>query len=198
MFHLDPIHLINDAHAQVIYFQNLFSEEESAQLYSNVLAEVDFQPDTIQIFGKTITTQRLYAWHGDQAFDYAYSGKSRFAVPWTPILLKIKAAVEQVAKMEFNCCLLNYYADGSQGMSWHSDDEKVMQENGTIASVSLGAPRIFHFKHKTEDIRKKIILENGSLLLMQGQTQKQYLHQLPKSVKVKTGRINLTFRNFIQ
>jgi alkylated DNA repair dioxygenase AlkB len=81
-------------------------------------------------------------------------------------------------------------------MAWHSDDEKVMQENGIIASISLGADRFFEFKHKTLDIRQKILLENGSLLVMQGETQKYYLHQLPKSKKVQEARINLTFRRF--
>lgn len=197
MLNFGVFELIHNEQCQVVYHPEVFSQEEAYSIYTELFNEVNFQPDTLKIFGKTITTQRLYAWHGDAPYDYAYSGKSRIAEPWTTTLLKIKSAVEEITKADFNCCLLNFYADGSQGMSWHSDDEKVMAEDGVIASVSLGAARIFEFKHKSSDIRHKILLENGSVLVMQGETQKQYLHQLPKSAKVKTGRINLTFRRFV-
>lgn len=189
--------IIEDENSRVTYHQNFFSNDQTLDLLSGLLAEIQFQPDTLKIFGKTITTQRLYAWHGDQPFDYAYSGQSRLAQAWTPTLFTIKKALEEHLEASFNCCLLNYYADGTQGMAWHSDDEKVMEENGAIASISLGADRIFEFKQKAGDERKKVLLQNGSLLLMQGETQKHYLHQLPKSKKVKTVRLNLTFRRFV-
>jgi alkylated DNA repair dioxygenase AlkB len=187
-----------EAGADVIYHPDFLDAQIAESYFQRLIQELNWQADTIKMFGKTITTERLYAWHGDEAFDYAYSGKSRLAAPWTPTLFEIKKLLEDKVGTSFNCCLLNYYADGSQGMSWHSDDEKVMEANGIIASVSLGAERIFEFKHKSDTIRKKILLENGSLLLMQGETQKHYLHQLPKSKKVKGARINLTFRRFVR
>jgi alkylated DNA repair dioxygenase AlkB len=187
-----------DTGGNVKYYSHFLSIPKAQLLFEKLFVELNWQPDTLKIFGKTITTERLYAWHGDEAFDYAYSGKSRIAEPWTATLLEIKTALEEKLGTTFNCCLLNYYADGTQGMAWHSDDEKVMEENGIIASISLGADRFFEFKHKTLDIRQKILLENGSLLVMQGETQKRYLHQLPKSKKVKTARINLTFRRFVE
>ena len=197
MTNFGVFNVLNDEHSQVVYHPSFFSEQEADCFFAKLFDEVNFQPDTLKIFGKTINTERLFAWHGDEPFDYAYSGKSRIAESWTPTLIRIKKAIEAVLKQEFNSCLLNYYANGSQGMSWHSDDEKVMQKNGVIASVSLGANRFFDFKHKSLDIRKRVILESGSLLVMQGETQKHYLHQLPKSKKVKEARINLTFRSFV-
>lgn len=196
MLFQEPIEFC-EAGADVIYYPDFLDSHKAPDFFEKLENELNWQPDTLKIFGKTITTARLYAWHGDEAFDYAYSGKSRIAKDWTGTLLEIKKAVEGKVGVLFNCCLLNYYADGTQGMSWHSDDEKVMEENGVIASISLGAARIFEFKHKTLGIRQKILLENGSLLVMQGETQKHYLHQLPKSTKVKTARINLTFRRFV-
>jgi alkylated DNA repair dioxygenase AlkB len=184
--------------SHVRYHPKIFTDQESNELLQVLLSEIVFKADVIKIFGKTITTQRLYAWHGDRAFDYAYSGFSRIAQPWTPLLLNTKLRIEQLLQCEFNCCLLNYYANGTQGMAWHSDDEKVMQKNGVIASLSLGAERLFEFKHKTETFRKKIVLQNGSLLQMTGETQKHFLHQLPKTTKVNEHRLNLTFRNFVQ
>ena len=40
----------------------------------------------------------------------------------------------------------------------------------------------------------ELILEHGSLLLMQGETQTNWLHQIPKTTKHVEKRINLTFR----
>jgi alkylated DNA repair dioxygenase AlkB len=198
MINFGAFDVIKDEHDQVVYYPSFFSIEEATHFFIKLNSEINFQPDTLKVFGKTITTERLFAWHADRPFDYAYSGTSRIAEPWTPTFLKIKNAIEDFLLVEFNCCLLNYYANGSQGMSWHSDDERVMEENGVIASISLGANRIFEFKHKTLDIRNKVTLENGSLLAMKGQTQKHYLHQLPKSKKVIDARINMTFRKFVR
>jgi alkylated DNA repair dioxygenase AlkB len=180
----------------VSYYPNFFSKKESQVFFDELSAQLNWQHDTLKIFGKEITTGRQYAWHGDAPYDYAYSGKSRIAEPWSEIILEIKAQIEKQLGEQFNCCLLNFYNDGSQGMSWHSDDEKVMEKHGTIASLSLGAPRNFDFKHKHTGMKQRILLENGSLLEMKGGTQQQYFHQLPKSVKLKEARINLTFRRF--
>jgi alkylated DNA repair dioxygenase AlkB len=93
--------------------------------------------------------------------------------------------------------LLNLYHTGDEGMAWHSDAEKTLLDNGTIASVTLGAERKFSFKHKESKQRIDVLLENGSLLLMKGTTQKNWLHRLPPTKKVFSPRINLTFRTVI-
>ncbi len=79
-------------------------------------------------------------------------------------------------------------------MAWHSDGEKELKKNGTIASVSLGAERRFAFKHKRTKEVINVQLEHGSLLTMGGETQTHWLHRLPPTKKVNTPRINLTFR----
>jgi alkylated DNA repair dioxygenase AlkB len=198
MINFGAFDLIQNSKSRVAYIPRFYAEQEALHLMVQLQKEIQFQSDVLKIFGKTIITQRLFAWHGDHEFDYAYSGQSRIAKPWSPTILEIKKKIECTYNVRFNCCLVNYYADGSQGMAWHSDDEKVMQENGVIASLSLGAERIFEFKHKASKERIKILLGNGSLLLMMGETQKEYLHQLPKAKQVKTPRINLTFRTFVE
>ena len=75
--------------------------------------------------------------------------------------------------------------------------KKTLLENGTIASITFGAERKFSFKHKVTKQRVDILLENGSLLLMKGTTQKNWLHRLPPTKKVFSPRINLTFRTVI-
>ena len=79
-------------------------------------------------------------------------------------------------------------------MGWHSDDEKEMEKDGVIASLSVGAERKFSFKHKITKEKIDIMLQSGSLLVMKGETQRYWLHQLPKTKKVDQPRINLTFR----
>ena len=98
----------------------------------------------------------------------------------------------------FNSCLLNYYKDGNEGMSWHSDNEKTMGIEPIIASLSVGAARKFSFKHNESKQKIDLLLENGSLVIMQGKTQTYWKHALPQSSKIKLPRINLSFRNFVE
>ena len=93
--------------------------------------------------------------------------------------------------------MLNLYHDGNEGMGWHSDDEKEILPNSSIASLSLGAARKFSFKHKSTKETISLLLENGSLLEMKGAIQKNWLHELPKTKKINTARINLTFRQMV-
>jgi alkylated DNA repair dioxygenase AlkB len=175
-----------------------FFDQGAARWYVEILSkEIAWKNDEVLIYGKRITTKREVAWYGERDFDYTYSKSSRKALPWTPALLEIKTKIESLTGEPFNCCLLNLYHDGSEGMGWHSDDEKEMKPGGMIASLSLGAARKFKFKHKKDPLQKEIYLENGSLLLMSGETQQFWRHQLPVSKKVKEARINLTFRTFV-
>ena len=126
---------------------------------------------------------------------YTYSGIRFEAVPWTTELAELKAQVEQVSGLEFNSVLINWYRDGQDSMGWHSDDEKSLGEAPQIASVSLGASRRFVLRKKSDHTNKKeLLLTDGSLFLMLGETQKLWQHALPKTRKSVGDRINLTFR----
>jgi alkylated DNA repair dioxygenase AlkB len=141
-------------------------------------------------------TKRKTAWYGDSNYVYNYSNTEKKALPWTSELAKLKQVVEILLNIKFNSCLMNLYHDGNEGMGWHSDDEKSIEEDSTIASVSFGAERKFSFKHKQSKKIISILLEHGSLLLMKEGTQKNWLHSLPKSTKITLPRINLTFRRW--
>ena len=108
--------------------------------------------------------------------------------------MKIKNIVESYSGEKFNSCLLNLYHDGDDGMAWHSDSEKELKKHGMIASISFGARRKFCFKHKETKEKYSLMLEHGSALLMSKETQDHWLHQLPKTKKSDSIRINLTFR----
>ena len=177
-----------------IYFDSLIPKEKSKLFLLQLSKNIQWKNDESVMFGKHFITRRKTAWYGDQPFCYTYSKIKRTALPWTDELLEIKRIVENQEPAEFNSCLLNFYHDGDDGMSWHSDNEKELEKNGAIASVSLGAERKFSFKHKRNKEKIDLILGNGSLLVMKEQIQTHWMHQLPKSKKISEPRINLTFR----
>ena len=182
---------------EVIYLGSVFNRKEITSYYQNLLQQIPWQNDEAIIFGKHHITKRKVAWFGDKPYSYKYSGITKQAHIWTPELLQLKQKIEEISTTSYNSCLLNLYHTGDEGMAWHSDAEKTLLDNGTIASVTLGAERKFSFKHKESKQRIDVLLENGSLLLMKGTTQKNWLHRLPPTKKVFSPRINLTFRTVI-
>ncbi len=181
----------------VNYFGPILSIEETRRYYETLLRDIPWKNDEAVIFGKRIITARKVAWYGDSDFSYTYSGTTKQARAWTPELAELKSIVEALTATRFNSCLLNLYHDGNEGMAWHSDDEKSLGKDSTIASISLGAEREFRFKHKRTADQISVLLESGSLLVMKGTTQTHWLHSIPKTKKITTPRINLTFRTMI-
>lgn len=179
---------------EVIYYGPIINEEKATHFFNALLTNIRWENDIAKMFGKTIVTKRKVAWYGDKAFDYTYSNNTKKALPWTQELHELREIAESTSNETFNSCLLNLYHDGSEGMAWHSDGEKDLKENGAIGSMSFGAIRKFAFKHKETKETVPIILDHGSLLVMKGSTQKNWLHRLPPTKKIKTARINLTFR----
>ncbi|WP_052272900.1 alpha-ketoglutarate-dependent dioxygenase AlkB family protein [Flavihumibacter solisilvae] len=182
---------------EVRYFGKVLNEGDALRYFEELLGNVEWRNDEAVIFGRHIITKRKVAWYGDHNYAYTYSNTTRYAQVWTEELFRLKILVEGYCGKTFNSCLLNLYHNGDEGMAWHSDDEKSLGQNTVIASLSLGAERKFAFRHKKTKETLSLMLENGSLLLMQGATQENWLHSLPKTKKVTTPRINLTFRTFI-
>ncbi len=181
---------------EVIIYRNFFDELESDQLFDELLDSINWRQDKIKMFGKEVKLPRLTAWYGDQGKSYKYSGINMNPDTWTPTLLSIKEKVEKVVELNFNSVLLNLYRNGKDYVSWHSDDEPELDRNPIIASVSFGETRRFQLKHKSnKDLDTvEVALTHGSLLFMKGATQHFWKHQVPKTSKVLTERINLTFR----
>lgn len=178
----------------VEYYGQMIAPHDSHAYFTRLLNEIDWQHDQAVIFGKHITTKRKVAWYAERPFQYTYSKTTKTAKLWTPLLMELKQFVERHTHERYNSCLLNLYHNGSEGMSWHSDAERDLVEQGAIASLSFGAQRKFSFKHKQTKETRSIELEMGSLLVMKGTTQDHWLHCIPTTKKVTTPRINLTFR----
>ena len=183
-----------DGHAE--YHGPLFPQHEADTLMRVLQETAAWRYDEVRIHGRHIVTQRQVAWYADQAVSYTYSGVARTALPWPEDVLTLKTKVEDRLGERFNSCLLNRYKDGSVGMGWHADAERELVKNGTIASLSFGAQRQFRFRHRATGKTLSLDLEHGSLLVMKGETQSHWQHALPKTTRIKTPRINLTFRQY--
>lgn len=179
----------------LVYHAGFFNAAESQAFLDTFINTVPWMQEDIQMYGKLMKTPRLTAWYGDRDKEYIYSGTKHYPIPWTEELLKIKDRIEPIAGMKFNSVLLNYYRDANDSVAWHSDDEHELGVNPIIASVSFGQVRRFDIRHKKDrDSRHSIYLENGSLLIMKGDLQDNWVHQIPKSTKPLRARVNLTFR----
>jgi alkylated DNA repair dioxygenase AlkB len=181
--------------ADIVYYPNLFDIEKSNLIFEKLLQEIPWQNDTITVFGKSHAQPRLTALFGNKGKPYSYSNIVMQPHHWNPILIYIKNEIEEISQENFTTVLLNLYRDGKDSNGWHADNEKELGQNPIIASLSFGAERSFHLKHNSiSDAKQKIILEHGSLLLMKGETQHFWKHQIPKTAKPVGPRINLTFR----
>ena len=181
----------------VNYYGKVLASKEADQYFNSLMQNILWENDEVIIFGKHIVTKRKVAWYGDSDCSYTYSNTTKQALAWTKELSYLKQIVEELAETKFNSCLLNLYHNGNEGMGWHSDDEKSLGKNNTIASLSFGAERNFSFKHKHSKQIVSLVLEHGSLLIMKDATQTNWLHSLPKSKSVTQPRINLTFRTIV-
>jgi alkylated DNA repair dioxygenase AlkB len=181
-----------------VYYGKIFQKLKADLILQTLLNNIEWKNDEAIIYGKKIITKRKVAWYGDTDFEYKYSGVTKRALIWTETLIELKGIVEDLSQESYNSCLLNLYHNGNEGMAWHSDAEKDLKPNGAIASLSFGAERIFAFKHKQQLQIVPILLEHGSILVMKGETQKNWLHRLPPRTKVLHPRINLTFRTIVE
>ena len=191
----DPTHNWLPYDGEVYYHGPVMSGTEADNNLQYLFQSLAWQPDQVQMMGRLIRTRRLVAWYAGQSLSYTYSGVTKTALPWTDTLLRLKHLIEACSDTTFNACLANFYHDGKDAMGYHSDNEKDMQSQAPIASLSLGAPRRFCFKHKYTHAKVELTLAHGSLLVMRGATQAYWLHALPAAARVDKPRLNLTFRS---
>lgn len=197
LFNTDTIINLLPADGIVLYYGKVFAQQQAQHYLERLLNTIEWRNDEAVIFGKHIVTKRKVAWYGDKNYDYTYSNTTKQALLWTDELIELKTLTEKLTGATYNSCLLNLYHNGNEGMAWHSDGEKMLAKNGSIASLSFGAERKFSFKHKVNKQTHSLILEHGSLLEMKGETQTHWLHRLPPTKTIQKPRVNLTFRTIV-
>lgn len=179
------------------YLRSFISSEQADIWFAELLNTVTWQQDEITVYGKRHLTPRLSCWMGESWMAYTYSNHTMQPKAWQYLPKQIKQMVEAHTGESFNSVLLNYYRDGQDSNGWHADDEPELGMNPVIASVSLGAGRDFLLRQKRDhSIKHKLYLEHGSLLMMQGRTQEQWQHHVPKRAHAGA-RMNLTFRKMV-
>jgi alkylated DNA repair dioxygenase AlkB len=182
---------------EYIFLPNYFNKEESDLYFTMLKDKIEWKQESMNMYGKQLNFPRLTAWYGDNDKPYSFSGIKLSPQPWNKELLEIKNRIEPKALVSFNSVLLNRYRSGNDSISWHTDAEKELGKNPIIASVNFGATRKFQLRHIQTKEKLEIELTHGSLLIMQGELQHFWQHQVPKTSQNVTERINLTFRVII-
>jgi alkylated DNA repair dioxygenase AlkB len=184
----------------MIKLRENYISPSDADCYMAALREgIPWRQDTLKLFGKEHRIPRLHQWYADEGLSYAWSGITMQPQAWIELLLELREALFDRTKLWFNSVLVNLYRDGNDSMGWHSDDEPELGEQPTIASISLGATRDFRLRRRNgEGSTRTLSLTSGSLLLMSGNSQHNWLHSLPKRKTVVEPRINLTFRRILK
>lgn len=186
---------LNIPDADITYYPNVFSQAEALQYFTSILNETHWKQDDITVFNKTYAQPRLTALFSENQKPYSYSNLTMYPDVFSKTVLEIKQKIETLSTVNFTTCLANLYRNGQDSNGWHADNEKELGKNPIIASVSFGAARYFHLKHRqNKTLKHKLLLDSGSLLLMKGETQQHWLHQIAKTKRQIQPRINLTFR----
>jgi len=182
---------------ELYYRPGFIAPDRCLGLFERLLAELDWQEEFMSMVGRRVSVPRRVCWHGDEGAVYHYSGLVHYPQPWTEALLALKQSVEAACGQRFNSVLGNLYRDGQDSMGWHADQEKSLGENPFIASLSLGAARLFKIRHTQSGETLDLNLADGSLLLMGGALQHHWRHCVPKTRQPVAARINLTFRKIL-
>ncbi len=176
---------------EIVYIRDFLSTTEADALLARIRIEGEFKQNYIHLFGRK-AIPRLEAWYGDH--DYPYSkGVVLIAQPMPGFLLDLMRKVEEAAGEPFNSVLINRYRSGNDYISWHSDNDYGVAEP-TIPGVTLGATRRFLLRHKQTKKTVEYAPAHGSLIIMRGRTNEDWMHSVPKQANVQQERVNLTFR----
>lgn len=180
--------------AEAYYLPSFLTKEEAKSLFQWCMTSLEFQQRQVRVFGKLHDQPRKVCMLG--VGKYTYSGLTLEPAPIPP---KLEEVIDRVMKHmpadcpRFNGILVNYYRDGFHKIGMHSDDEKDL-DSRYVVGLSLGAERHFDLHHKTKDEKKRLSLEDGSLVVMGPGCQAQYQHGIPEQRKINQPRISLTFR----
>ena len=193
-YQLIPVRLTEERQSQITFWPNWLDGERADRLLSQSINDIDWRSDVIRIVGKTIPIPRLQQWFGNPETSYTYSNIRLQAVAFPCWIDQLREQIEIQSGERFNRALVNYYRDGSDSVDWHADDEAELGFEPLVASLSLGAERVFQLRHNLTKERLDIALPHGSLLLMGAGIQTYWQHRIAKTKKVDKPRVNFTFR----
>jgi alkylated DNA repair dioxygenase AlkB len=180
---------------EALFYSGFLTEEQSSYYMKQLLKEYSYKQLMIHIYDKDVLQPRLTAFCGNNGVGLEYADETLPVQPWTDNLWTLKQKVEKISGTEFTHALLNLYRDGKDGVSWHRDKEHTWGTEPVIASLSMGAARLFQFRnYEDKKIVRSVELTPGSLIIMKGATQRCWEHQIAKTNKRIGPRLNITFR----
>lgn len=180
---------------RLILIRNFLKSQVAEELFHQFNAKTTWEQNQLFIANRYVDIPRLNAWYADSAQSYTYSGIQLQPLPEYAELKRLRHRLINETGLQLNSCLLNCYRDGQDSVAWHCDDEPELGRNPTIVSISLGAERKFMIRSLNDHNEKLcLLLPHNSLLIMEGEIQHRYEHQVPKEANVSQRRINLTFR----
>ena len=187
---------LNLPDAELIWYPDAGLERRPEDWFELLQRSLAWREESIQLFGKRYRQPRMLAWYGDAGASYRYSGVLHQPLPWLPELERLRRRVEHLTAARFNSVLANLYRHERDSMGLHADDEPELGARPVIASLSFGQTRIFRLRHRQRrDLKPvRLPLTSGSLLVMRGETQRHWKHEIPKERAPCGPRINLTFR----
>lgn len=200
LFETAPQGQLSIPDGEVYYWPGYFSKVQADRWFEYLLSNIQWQQDNIKLFDRWSQIPRLHAWYGESGKETEYSGLRLKPKAWLPELLDIKAQCERKMSecqmaVQYNSVLANLYRNGQDCVGWHSDNESEYGDQPNIASVTLGASRDFDMRHNVTQEKFRITLQHGSLLVMAGDTQRNWQHCIPRRATLTEPRINLTFRH---
>ena len=163
--------------------------------FTKLMDGLQWREQAITLFGRRVMQPRLIDWYADSGVHYRYSGITLGPSPWPALLQTLRRRLEEDLGQRFNSVLCNQYRDGRDSMGWHADNEPELGSQPVIASLSFGARRRFRIRPSAGGSSVGMDLDSGSLLLMDGWSQRDYQHAVTKTQRPVGSRINLTFRN---
>ena len=189
-----PVQLTDKRKSEIIFWPNWLDRPSADALLATAISQTPWREDMINIVGRRIPIPRLQNWFGAQNTSYTYSGIRLQALEFPDWMDKQRIAVERATGYRFNRALVNYYRHGRDSVDWHADNEPELGTDPLVASLSLGAERVFQLRHNKTKERLAVSLPHGSLLLMGAGMQEHWQHRLAKVSGLEQPRVNFTFR----
>jgi alkylated DNA repair dioxygenase AlkB len=181
-----PTILIGDR-GDVQYLPGFLERAAARELFDELQRSTSWRADSRMMYGRRVLVPRETASRGEGC-----------AQAWSPALLRTRSLIEADLGTAFDYVFINRYRNGNDSVAWHNDDDAESNPRRVIASLSLGATRTFELRPLRASglNHKKIAVElaDGDLVVMQGATQLNYEHRIPKEPCIAGERINLTFR----
>ena len=182
--------------AELTWVEGFMDAGPADALMGELREQEGWRQDALMMFGRPVPIPRLHRWFADEGQSYSWSGITMRSERFPASLNDARRTLKARTGTWFNTALANLYRDGNDSVSWHADDEPELGPKPLIASLSLGASRKFRMRRRDDHSERfELTLTHGSMLILGGDTQRQWEHCVPKTRKPVAPRINVTFRS---